>query len=197
MRLVLTFGKVFLFFPVLRRGSQPECTACSMDGFYSSPSCDGDLDRGVSRHNEVRFYSSPSCDGDQLFLAMFTIGAFLFFPVLRRGSQDQAGHRTDKGFLFFPVLRRGSILPTTQPHDRGFYSSPSCDGDPASWCRWSCAKVSILPRLATGIALAIALESEVKFLFFPVLRRGSLQRSSSSVIRSFYSSPSCDGDPAS
>ena len=101
------------------------------------------------------FYSSPSCDGD--------------------------------------LIRW--LLPT---RTLSFYSSPSCDGDhdsiitvlliwvsilprlatgididvwqPVHWV------VSILPRLATGIERLWSIERVRKFLFFPVLRRGSLRR---------------------
>ena len=55
-------------------------------------------------------------------------------------------------------------------------------------------KVSILPRLATGIVKNIVRRHKQTFLFFPVLRRGSGVSSPSMVSCSFYSSPSCDGD---
>ena len=76
----------------------------------------------------------------------------------------------------------------------GFYSSPSCDGDRNRKVRISQDFVSILPRLATGIDTICNLISNVVFLFFPVLRRGSVYRYTINSIKCFYSSPSCDGD---
>ena len=142
------------------------------------------------------------------------------------------------GFLFFPVLRRGSDSTFIKTFPTGFYSSPSCDGDHdadilghicyvsilprlATGIQVGCKahdqyRVSILPRLATGIRLRETLITGIQFLFFPVLRRGSArrareQRRQVSILPrlatgitarpimdirlpGFYSSPSCDGD---
>ena len=56
-------------------------------------------------------------------------------------------------FLFFPVLRRGSSSGKKYPAPECFYSSPSCDGDPAQGSTSRGLSVSILPRLATGIVV--------------------------------------------
>ena len=143
------------------------------------------------------FYSSPSCDGDPERQVSGIISKVSILPRLATGilSGDQA-HRHYQ-FLFFPVLRRGS---------------PTDDGNHAP-------VVSILPRLATGIEKTEALDEIIEFLFFPVLRRGSfwldgsdtegtvsiLPRLATGIYtnrraafwRSFYSSPSCDGDHGS
>ena len=102
----------FLFFPVLRRGSDMENNTTNESSFYSSPSCDGDhhfdiltgaclfLFFPVLRRGSqsvylptlyLSFYSSPSCDGDPIPLSRYpTLILFLFFPVLRRGSYRMA-----------------------------------------------------------------------------------------------------------
>ena len=77
-----------------------------------------------------------------------------------------------------------------------FYSSPSCDGDRGLMYKGEFKYVSILPRLATGIDCILHLLSLRPFLFFPVLRRGSHVITSHQFFISFYSSPSCDGDPS-
>ena len=81
--------------------------------------------------------------------------------------------QTAAKFLFFPVLRRGSGKVFLRHIRERFYSSPSCDGDPVSFRVLLLPDVSILPRLATGIAGL-------------GLRTG--------IGTGFYSSPSCDGD---
>ena len=108
---------------------------------------------------------------------------------------DKTVYITDK-FLFFPVLRRGSKEDRVNTDFVGFYSSPSCDGDRYDTLQISYLYVSILPRLATGIvsnpdidtdlivsilprlATGIMIPNKLNtvrmFLFFPVLRRGSL-----------------------
>ena len=55
-------------------------------------------------------------------------------------------------------------------------------------------KVSILPRLATGITKTFELPVYIMFLFFPVLRWGSKEDRVNTDFIGFYSSPSCDGD---
>ena len=55
---------MFLFFPVLRRGSIYPDHGGGLTCFYSSPSCDGDLTIAVEFCENSGFYSSPSCDGD-------------------------------------------------------------------------------------------------------------------------------------
>ena len=54
--------------------------------------------------------------------------------------------------------------------------------------------VSILPRLATGIYSTSTTCTVLLFLFFPVLRRGSVEYTFPVRWSGFYSSPSCDGD---
>ena len=75
-----------------------------------------------------------------------------------------------------------------------FYSSPSCDGDQRIVLLHYPIRVSILPRLATGIITNMLDTAEQEFLFFPVLRRGSNVNPNLTTYNSFYSSPSCDGD---
>ena len=123
---------------------------------------------------------------------------------------------TSLGFLFFPVLRRGSDRTVSDATICCFYSSPSCDGDQllhqlSPQCRkflffpvlrrgsclvyeYNVILVSILPRLATGIGEEAEHYKELKFLFFPVLRRGSYGIPQKTMEKCFYSSPSCDGD---
>ena len=141
--------------------------------FYSSPSCDGDRSSGMIICHRLCFYSSPSCDGDHSLpahrsccnvsiLPRLATGIkehhyqvirypFLFFPVLRRGSQKVSIMKHQCTFLFFPVLRRGSIHITLSCNSVCFYSSPSCDGDHLTGIVRPNSSVSILPRLATGI----------------------------------------------
>ena len=142
----------FLFFPVLRRGSDGSPVSNTDGGFYSSPSCDGD-----HVHIRHRLVCNVS-----------------ILPRLATGISAPSAESVDGVFLFFPVLRRGSVI---------------CESDDTP------LMVSILPRLATGIAVADAAAAVSEFLFFPVLRRGSLTLTSMYCLRSFYSSPSCDGDP--
>ena len=162
---------MFLFFPVLRRGSLDWNSTTKQQRFYSSPSCDGDppqvlqtglilflffpvLRRGSKilclRSTTQGFYSSPSCDGDLSIHYLFADHMFLFFPVLRRGSVILT--------LILPIAV--SILPRLATGIRvveifhlfiSFYSSPSCDGDRNTDKNLSQFQVSILPRLATGI----------------------------------------------
>ena len=76
------------------------------------------------------FYSSPSCDGDLILGKISAVDEFLFFPVLRRGSIKRP---------YVAKLKYVSILPrlATGISDfwgggidlDSFYSSPSCDGD--------------------------------------------------------------------
>ena len=101
-------------------------------------------------------------------------GSFLFFPVLRRGSLTGRYTAHTILFLFFPVLRRGSTVPVRPVQSYCFYSSPSCDGDLSSILFPSGGAVSILPRLATGIRGLLPAACSFWFLFFPVLRRGSI-----------------------
>ena len=82
-----------------------------------------------------------------------------------------------------------------KPTAVSFYSSPSCDGDQKYRVDRITCGVSILPRLATGIGMLHGVRFIEEFLFFPVLRRGSLTSSSPALLDRFYSSPSCDGDP--
>ena len=128
---------------------------------------------------------------------MFTtfLCAFLFFPVLRRGSVH-IRHRLVCNVSILPrlatgisdrkVLRRVCWCFYSSPSCDGdhslpfqmydalcFYSSPSCDGDREERSRKRMGNVSILPRLATGIRGATAKAPRGMFLFFPVLRRGS------------------------
>ena len=142
----------FLFFPVLRRGSYPPL-------FCFQYRC---------------FYSSPSCDGDQTVKGTGTVTHVSILPRLATGIDCGYFNDMNEKFLFFPVLRRGSISTLYPLILQRFYSSPSCDGDPFIWISGDLLKVSILPRLATGIKLSQADSSSPRFLFFPVLRRGSI-----------------------
>ena len=233
-------GGSFLFFPVLRRGSHEGLPHRELVRFYSSPSCDGDQDSIRIRLDIRRFYSSPSCDGDLVLtgliqhphvsiLPRLATGIFLtayvlplervsILPRLATGILKPDENIYIHAFLFFPVLRRGSKFPVAVRMFSSFYSSPSCDGDQRWGMSETPTKVSILPRLATGIYLSLysfkrltflffpvlrrgsmdpmKLDKIVKFLFFPVLRRGSYHVNNFLSPYSFYSSPSCDGDPS-
>ena len=186
-----------------------------------------------------RFYSSPSCDGDQRQKHPKHQQRFLFFPVLRRGSIGAMVGYDKISFYSSPSCDGDQVTNGKRPGLYCFYSSPSCDGDhPVSvslsahlvsilprlatgidevWYKLKQGTVSILPRLATGIVEWRKFDTFAKFLFFPVLRRGSghdenrryrngflffpvLRRGSEIPVQvtptpRFYSSPSCDGDP--
>ena len=140
---------------------------------------------------------------------------FLFFPVLRRGSY-LLFNIIDRKVSILPRLATGIILILHRIPLSGFYSSPSCDGDLEFQSTVLYRSVSILPRLATGIGVLGSVTTGLWFLFFPVLRRGSVVLSDPPVVMtflffpvlrrgstfvswyiccfSFYSSPSCDGD---
>ena len=74
-----------------------------------------------------------------------------------------------------PRLATGILAGVISIMTSGFYSSPSCDGDRSSGDKLTSSLVSILPRLATGIESNILDPSVLMFLFFPVLRRGSIR----------------------
>ena len=76
----------FLFFPVLRRGSVPACTLLLICVFLFFPVLRRGSRRDQDKFAVISFYSSPSCDGDRTLTGVSGIGLFLFFPVLRRGS---------------------------------------------------------------------------------------------------------------
>ena len=131
--------------------------------------------------------------GIELAALSSDVFAFLFFPVLRRGSVPRQPVYCSLVSIL-PRLATGIRDRHGREHFLCFYSSPSCDGDPSvpsvesvdgeflffpvlrrgSMC--SCTRlrrdVSILPRLATGIGFILLLLQFVMFLFFPVLRRG-------------------------
>ena len=187
-----------------------------MQGFYSSPSCDGDQ-MAPRPDDQICVSILPRlATGISFFVLEDHTLTFLFFPVLRRGSKGLPDKKNEysfysspscdgdrstalicsrtQGFLFFPVLRRGSITVTEGNEAVGFYSSPSCDGDRIAGSSGSTKDVSILPRLATGIGVERRETIVDQFLFFPVLRRGSKYQDKKKRTVGFYSSPSCDGD---
>ena len=94
-------------------------------------------------------------------------------PRLATGIGISDEHSVSYKFLFFPVLRRGSVILYLFLRQLGFYSSPSCDGDRLTDQQKLIHMVSILPRLATGILWCPESAFGSRFLFFPVLRRGS------------------------
>ena len=141
----------FLFFPVLRRGSAA--------GLH------------VSRGD--RFYSSPSCDGDPLCLNNRCRCGVSILPRLATGIGSITDLTPDMIVSILPRLATGIHVITSHQFFISFYSSPSCDGDPHTRLTSNWNNVSILPRLATGITTEIFNSVIIKFLFFPVLRRGS------------------------
>ena len=75
-----------------------------------------------------------------------------------------------------------------------FYSSPSCDGDQSACFDTTTLKVSILPRLATGIvALSVSVSRDIVSIL-PRLATGIDTLCDRTGPLCFYSSPSCDGD---
>ena len=106
-------------------------------------------------------------------LAAFAELRFLFFPVLRRGSEDKIVKNEEWCFYSSPSCDGDQSDPDYIRQLEGFYSSPSCDGDRVWKKNVSSRIVSILPRLATGISSIIVIHPFNSFLFFPVLRRGS------------------------
>ena len=119
----------FLFFPVLRRGSADPSVKTTSTEFLFFPV----LRRGShSMSHQIlhfSFYSSPSCDGDHSGLTGQDVISVSILPRLATG-----------------INRQCMLIRTLC-----FYSSPSCDGDPDD------------PDV----------RSHCEFLFFPVLRRGS------------------------
>ena len=186
---------VFLFFPVLRRGS-------NLSG---------------KNFSIVSFYSSPSCDGDQLASSIKSTFSVSILPRLATGIEIEQLWKFWMCFYSSPSCDGDPDCEGIYTESECFYSSPSCDGDPkikneklnilvsilprlatgieteVNDFLWF--EVSILPRLATGIEMALRLSEVDAFLFFPVLRRGSLQFLVLQFPVCFYSSPSCDGDP--
>ena len=142
----------------------------------------------------ISFYSSPSCDGDHRFFVCLEPPWVSILPRLATGIAASGFSVLADSFLFFPVLRRGSSERKKAFTSISFYSSPSCDGDQSSVSIAPPIRVSILPRLATGIIDTINDAEKSLFLFFPVLRRGSPRPLWRDTVSRFYSSPSCDGD---
>ena len=145
---------MFLFFPVLRRGS---CT-----GQYIKRS--------------VGFYSSPSCDGDRRVIVITIKTDVSILPRLATGINDHGSVRNKPEFLFFPVLRRGSpalrrvsgFLVSILPRLATGIMARSMALVPCMFLFFP-----VLRRGSLSMALTQALK---KFLFFPVLRRGSEHR---------------------
>ena len=120
----------------------------------------------------VSFYSSPSCDGDHQNTAPLSSDKVSILPRLATGILYSMEIKPLSWFLFFPVLRRGSVLIWTTPHTLSFYSSPSCDGDRKHFNRVIHDKVSILPRLATGIDVIFSTHSTGEVSILPRLATG-------------------------
>ena len=77
----------FLFFPVLRRGSTAPDTYLRSIHVSILPRLATGIKYGTKNVQKIMF---------------------LFFPVLRRGSIENSDLSWSEMFLFFPVLRRGS-----------------------------------------------------------------------------------------
>ena len=144
---------MFLFFPVLRRGSK--------SGHHiTNALCVSILPRLAT--------------GIRSSASFFQSCLFLFFPVLRRGSLLRNILRIFRMFLFFPVLRRGSWCSTLRPYSdvsilprlatginvtplQSIYSVflffPVLRRGSKRDITIILSSVSILPRLATGIVV--------------------------------------------
>ena len=144
----------FLFFPVLRRGSLTGRYTAHTILFLFFPVLRRGSTVPVRPVQSYCFYSSPSCDGDLSSILFPSGGAVSILPRLATGIM--------RWNLFLMLLRCFYSSPSCDgdlscydfdPNNKGFYSSPSCDGDPFKlyFCRYS--RVSILPRLATGIVV--------------------------------------------
>ena len=120
------------------------------------------------------FYSSPSCDGDPASVCIFSRGRVSILPRLATGINT--------------VYRSAGCI--------CFYSSPSCDGDRYDPLKIRYLYVSILPRLATGIILYNAMYRLYSVSILPRLATGIYFPYTHKNQLRFYSSPSCDGDPA-
>ena len=97
--------------------------------FYSSPSCDGDRRKKLIHQIRIVSILPRLATGISADIDTESFFGFLFFPVLRRGSEIPEDKLVFIGFLFFPVLRRGSQMRQYTEEEISFYSSPSCDGD--------------------------------------------------------------------
>ena len=143
---------MFLFFPVLRRGSKQVVCIWDKISFYSSPSCDGDQGNEGYGDEKISFYSSPSCDGDPVRV-FDTDGERV--SILPRLATGILGFISDLFYFCVSILPRlaTGIIRLSEHFLRQmrFYSSPSCDGDRRSIWIIRKYQVSILPRLATGI----------------------------------------------
>ena len=167
-----TYAK-FLFFPVLRRGSNFKFKVNYTISFYSSPSCDGDpINSRRSRWYSVSILPRLATGIDQTTAASGTTGVSIL-PRLATGIEYHFPPAPEQQFLFFPVLRRGSLHGYTVR-------------DPIN--------VSILPRLATGIRKCILLECQKCVSILPRLATGIIYPDHGGGLTCFYSSPSCDGD---
>ena len=165
-------GYGFLFFPVLRRGSSFSLSPVTFLMFLFFPVLRRGSNTWSRAYSHIRFYSSPSCDGDRYGHLLQCIHCVSILPRLATGIETPYEISQMRWFLFFPVLRRGSNMTGRSSQKICFYSSPSCDGDPETIPLNMTGRVSILPRLATGIP----------------------DKWEDHFRNSFYSSPSCDGD---
>ena len=93
---------------------------------------------------------------------------------MRRGSEDKIVKNEEWWVSILPRLATGIIV-----------------ADPAAVV----TAVSILPRLATGITYFCSMPSLHCVSILPRLATGIILTRSVVIPLSFYSSPSCDGDP--
>ena len=122
--------------------------------FYSSPSCDGDLSITGTDGSVIVSILPRLATGIITWIEEAQAAEFLFFPVLRRGSAAEAAAKASETFLFFPVLRRGSYNPSQSQLNSLFLFFPVLRrGSRILCCSWKTNRVSILPRLATGIRI--------------------------------------------
>ena len=105
---VFYFFRMFLFFPVLRRGSRGWACVRVLELVSILPRLATGISQTWCNHIKGSFYSSPSCDGDQYDLYSLICKEVSILPRLATG-------------IYVSMIRLHIL--------ERFYSSPSCDGD--------------------------------------------------------------------
>ena len=147
-----------------------------MSGFYSSPSCDGDHRKTSCAGYTWSFYSSPSCDGDHCCDLNFHRTQRFYSSPSCDGDRIEALMPTRKDVSILPRLATGIVMFSLFIDVISFYSSPSCDGDLVNVTPLTVVKFLFFPVLRRGSFLLMMCSFPPLFLFFPVLRRGSPRR---------------------
>ena len=173
LKLMQFISTVFLFFPVLRRGSIYPDHGGGLTCFYSSPSCDGDQCNTAS----VCIFSVSILPRLATGIEIpFTDPLDVYVSILPRLATGIQTHQSTVEMTIVSILPRlatGIIKIMNFKFFCSFYSSPSCDGDRVS--------------------------DHVDIYFFSFYSSpscdGDQKWNDQDLYQvSFYSSPSCDGD---